>query len=403
MHRQNSARRRTGIVEITLNADVLDLDISRQSGVIHTMAWRYQTAGAVSTYSERPKALMPADDSGENGREDNASDLDGKVAESHDSSVLPTVRALITADLASDADEAQDDLADDMEPSNKTAIRHDDGETMIDLETLQSRVEAAKRRRGQAGEQLRRERERLRKLLDLTERRFAEMRTIVARYEEDNRRILRENEQLRSMLNAVLSVEEDDSFSEEMENLVSRLGTIVSDDGGSAISKPEPVPSKPEPLAEPTAAVRRFDEPRTQEPRPVQPEVAKVATAAVASAAATAAPKVESKPVEAEASPEEPIEVVDIADAKARITEALAAVDRGEENTSPTRRAGFGFFRRGQDENQANQKPESGSEGGVSASEFADVLAELERSEAETQNDSDSFQYNLRPGPRSGN
>lgn len=340
---------------------------------------------------------MPADDSDTVEHKDNEDDFGTVEAESHDSSVLPSVRALITAEMASGVDVSQGDQADDMEPTNKTAIRHDDGEKMIDLETLQSRVEAAKRRRGQAGEQLRRERERLRKLLDLTERRFAEMRTIVARYEEDNRRILRENEQLRSMLNAVLSVEEDDSFSEEMENLVSRLGTIVSDDGGPS---PIAAPSKPEPLApaaapEPTAAVRRLDESRPPETRPLPTEAGKVAGAAVA--------KTESKPAaEAEPAAEEPIEVVDIADAKARITEALAAVDRGEDNATPSRRAGFGFFRRGQDENQSTQKPETSSEGGVSASEFADVLAELERSEAETQNDSDSFQYNLRPGPRSG-
>lgn len=349
---------------------------------------------------------MPADDSDSVELKDSNDDIGNEEAESHDSAVLPSVRALITAELAKGVDVAQGDHADDMEPINKTAIRHDDGEKMIDLETLQSRVEAAKRRRGQAGEQLRRERERLRKLLDLTERRFAEMRTIVARYEEDNRRILRENEQLRSMLNAVLSVEEDDSFSEEMENLVSRLGTIVSDDGGPTTaaapsSKPEPVaPATPEP----TAAVRRLDESRPQESRPIPTDAANVAAASVASASVASASvaKAESKPAEAEPAAEEPIEVVDIADAKARITEALAAVDRGEENATPARRAGFGFFRRGQDEDQSNQKTETSSEGGVSASEFADVLAELERSEAETQNDSDSFQYNLRPGPRSG-
>lgn len=288
--------------------------------------------------------------------------------------------------------------------NNEPASRLEDGGNMIDLETLQSRVEAAKRRRGQAGEQLRRERERLRKLLDLTERRFAEMRTIVARYEEDNRRILRENEQLRSMLTAVLSVEEDDNFTEDMVNLVSRLGTIVSDDGGASASRSEPA-SAPALREEPSAAVRRLDDSRPAEvreqraveaPRPAPaPEPAKLAGVATASAEPRQA-----EPRQAEAKADEAIEVVDIADAKARITEALAAVDRGDENGQPSRRAGFGFFRRGQEEAQSEEKPES--EGGVSASEFADVLAELERSEAETQNDSDSFQYNLRPGPRSG-
>ncbi|MEM8915817.1 MAG: hypothetical protein AAGC83_08270 [Pseudomonadota bacterium] len=281
---------------------------------------------------------------------------------------------------------------------NKKAEGLDDGGEMIDLETLQSRVEAAKRRRGQAGEQLRRERERLRKLLDLTERRFAEMRTIVARYEEDNRRILRENEQLRSMLNAVLSVEEDDSFSEEMENLVSRLGTIVSDDSGNNTTAARKV----ETPSEPAAPVRRFEEPARQAEASTTPaDGVKVATMS----AAKPEPQPEPAPAaEVASAAEEPIEVVDIADAKARITEALAAVDRGDDSSGQqARRGGFGFFRRNNEgERTGTEEKVDATDSGNMASEFADVLAELERSEAETQSDSDSFQYNLRPGPRSG-